>query len=144
MLESRVESNWPGDVWIELVAGLDPNLPGLSRIELNPGQVENVLIKFWEVPRGPSWTLASWGQKIKPPIITINQLASLWDEEPQRAEEAEAPAPIPAPILLCQHSQLDQLVEHSDQWEAQFDTFFAAQQQQHAEDLAHFDTYVTH
>ncbi|PKU69676.1 hypothetical protein MA16_Dca023243 [Dendrobium catenatum] len=37
------------------------------------------------------------------------------DEEPQRDEEEEAPAPIPTPILLRQHSQLDQLVERYDQ-----------------------------
>ncbi|KAI0496422.1 hypothetical protein KFK09_022738 [Dendrobium nobile] len=46
------------------------------------------------------------------------------DGEAQRAEEEEAPAPalVPKPVPLRQHSQLDQLVERFDPLETRFDT----------------------
>ncbi|PKU87404.1 hypothetical protein MA16_Dca008500 [Dendrobium catenatum] len=44
-------------------------------------------------------------------------------------EEALALAPVPKPVPLCQHSQLDQLVERFYQLETRFNTFVAHQQQ---------------
>ncbi|PKU63612.1 hypothetical protein MA16_Dca026071 [Dendrobium catenatum] len=46
-------------------------------------------------------------------------------EEAKGAEEDAAPAPVPALALLCQHSQLDQLVERFDRWEARFKNYIA-------------------
>ncbi|PKU68693.1 hypothetical protein MA16_Dca009756 [Dendrobium catenatum] len=79
------------------------------------------------------------------------------DEEPRGAgeEEAPAPAPIPDPVPLHQHSPVDQLIERFDRWETRFDAYVATQEQQHSEniahydqhrteDLAHFDSYITH
>ncbi|PKU80515.1 hypothetical protein MA16_Dca027219 [Dendrobium catenatum] len=77
------------------------------------------------------------------------------DGEPQGAEEEKAPAPIPDPVPLRQHSQFDQLVERFDHWETCFDAYVVAQEQQYSEDiaryeqhrtadLAHFNSYITH
>ncbi|KAL0928543.1 hypothetical protein M5K25_000434 [Dendrobium thyrsiflorum] len=49
-------------------------------------------------------------------------------EEAREEEEEDLPDPIPAPVPLRQCSQIDQLVERFDQWEAHFDAFVTQQQ----------------
>ncbi|KAL0918768.1 hypothetical protein M5K25_010801 [Dendrobium thyrsiflorum] len=48
---------------------------------------------------------------------------------PEEDLPGEVPDPVPAPVPLCQHSQIDQLVERFDAFETRFDTFEAQQQQ---------------
>ncbi|PKU81667.1 hypothetical protein MA16_Dca019665 [Dendrobium catenatum] len=67
--------------------------------------------------------------------LHLNTRLYLGDGEAQGAEEEEAPAPVPEPIPLRQHSQLDQLVEHFDQWDTRFENYVATQDQQHTEDI---------
>ncbi|KAL0927275.1 hypothetical protein M5K25_001438 [Dendrobium thyrsiflorum] len=52
-------------------------------------------------------------------------------EEGEKYLPEQMPDPIPKPVLLRQHSQIDQLVERFDRWEARFDSFEAQQQQFH-------------
>ncbi|KAL0925649.1 hypothetical protein M5K25_004014 [Dendrobium thyrsiflorum] len=75
----------------------------------------------------PSAPTTSW-----PIGISITRL-HLEDEATMGEEEEDAPEPIPEPtpeyVPLCQHSQFDQLVEHFDQWETQFESYVTEKQQ---------------
>ncbi|KAH0468173.1 hypothetical protein IEQ34_003206 [Dendrobium chrysotoxum] len=62
----------------------------------------------------------------------------------EEEEEETVPVPVapdaPAPLRIA--SPFNHLVQRFDQWEARFDSYVAAQEQQHTEDLQRFNDYV--